>query len=51
MKLLLVVVLLGGCQIVSEIPTLKYCDEVNYTRLDNDVTITAHCTVPPAGLV
>lgn len=54
MKFLIAAVLalsLVGCKVVSEVPTMKYCDEVNYTRLGNDVVMDAHCTVPPAGLI
>lgn len=45
------VLMLAGCKVISEVPTMKYCDTVNYKRVDNDVVIDAHCTVPPAGLV
>jgi len=48
--ILIAVLMLASCKVVSEFPTMKYCDEVNYHRVGNDINMDAHCTVPPAGL-
>lgn len=39
----LVVTVLSGCQAV---PSMKYCDEVSYTRSGSKIHIEAECTAP-----
>lgn len=39
----LVVTVLSGCQAV---PSMKYCDEVSYTRSGSKIYIEAQCTAP-----
>lgn len=34
---------LTGCAVVSQLPSLKYCDSVSYTREGREINITAHC--------
>lgn len=47
---LLLVVLLGGCALVSQVPSLRYCDSVKYERSGRSIEISAHCfeAVEPA---
>lgn len=43
--------LFAGCaQLAQSLPSLRYCNEVSYTRQGRDITITAHCfeAVEPA---
>lgn len=40
---LLLPILLGGCALAQQAPSLKYCDSVKYERTGREITITAHC--------
>lgn len=40
---LLLPILLGGCALVQQAPTLKYCDTVKYERTGREINITLHC--------
>lgn len=50
MKTVLIVcafAVLTGCSAVAElIPSLKYCDAVDYKRVGVDINITAKCKAP-----
>lgn len=51
-KLLIVlgIVSLTGCMTASEFPSLKYCEEVHYDRVNwEDITFSGVCTAPSAG--
>jgi hypothetical protein len=39
----LLVALLAGC---SSMPSLQYCDQVEYVRNGADITLKAHCRAP-----
>lgn len=43
-----VYVLLSGC---SSLPTMKYCDKVEYTRDGSKITIHAECRAPVGGSI
>jgi hypothetical protein len=46
--------LLGGCAqlepLATQIPTARYCHEVHYDRVHNDVAFSAKCTAPFGGM-
>ena len=44
--LVLFVILLAGC---SALPTLKYCEKVEYVRDGNKIHLTAECMAPVGG--
>jgi hypothetical protein len=39
----LLLLCLCGC---GQLPTFKYCDDVEYIRKGGDINITAHCRAP-----
>ncbi len=39
----LALTLLGGCALVQQAPSLKYCDHVSYTRDGRKVHVEADC--------
>lgn len=41
--LVLLVVTLNGCALASQLPSLKYCNDVSYQRVGRAITISAHC--------
>lgn len=43
MKLALLCALLGGCAVAQSLPSLRYCDTVDYKRHGRDIDIIAHC--------
>jgi hypothetical protein len=47
---MLVVLALSGCavgeRLVDQLPSVRYCSEVNYQRIEQDVTLFARCTAP-----
>lgn len=47
-------VALSGCAVgeyaVNQLPTARYCHEVHYDRVQQDVTISAKCTAPFGGM-
>jgi hypothetical protein len=52
MKVLLAaaVLLVSGCSAVGVLPSVKYCNEVEYTRIGNTFEIEAKdCKIPMAG--
>jgi hypothetical protein len=40
---LILVIMLNGC---SSLPTMQYCDKVNYTRSGNLIHLEAECRAP-----
>ena len=50
MKLIFVLLAtLAGCaQIAANTPSLEYCSEVHYTRVGNQIDISAKCAAPIA---
>ena len=47
-----VVVTLSGCGTVgSVVPSLKYCDSVDYSRRGEKVTLMAECEVPQGKML
>jgi uncharacterized protein YceK len=47
LTLLLLTLTLSGCSAVAEmIPSLKYCDKVDYQRNGVDIDIKAKCKAP-----
>lgn len=48
--LCILTVLIAGCVAVAGLtPTLQYCDDVNYVRHGNEITLTAKCHAPIGG--
>jgi hypothetical protein len=43
MKAVVLLILLTGC---SALPSMRYCQEVNYHRKGADIEIQASCTAP-----
>jgi hypothetical protein len=45
MKIIVLTLLLTGCATptFSDLPSVKYCEEVRYDRVDNKITIEAKC--------
>jgi type IV pilus biogenesis protein CpaD/CtpE len=39
--------IITGC---AELPSMKYCDKVEYTRNQNEITIHAECRAPVGGM-
>ena len=35
--------LVTGCQLAQQVPSLRYCDRVEYKRTGREIEITAHC--------
>jgi hypothetical protein len=40
-------IIFAGC---AELPSMKYCDKVEYTRNQNEITIHAECRAPVGGM-
>lgn len=41
---------LTGCaQLAGSMPTFEYCSEVRYTRIGNQIDVTAKCAAPIGG--
>jgi hypothetical protein len=49
MKILLLLLLLSGCAVAQQTPTLQHCDYVNYVREGLSIRIEMRCTVPIAA--
>ena len=45
-SLLLVIAMLAGC---SSIPSMRYCDKVEYKREGSKIIINAECSAPIGG--
>ena len=48
--ILMSTVLLHGCGVLQQLPSMQHCDKVSYVRDKLDIEITAHCTAPIGGL-
>lgn len=47
--LLTVTFIVSGCAGFSELPSMKYCDKVEYTRNQNQIVLHAECRAPVGG--
>lgn len=55
MRYLALVFLLSGCSAIERaipevLPTARYCSEVSYHRLGDDVQVAAQCKAPFGGM-
>jgi hypothetical protein len=41
--MLLSLLVFGGCALAQQVPSLRYCDKVEYKRYGREIDITAHC--------
>lgn len=57
LALAMLLVLIPGCAVMSAMglgasdlaPSLRYCERVEYKRVETKAEIRAHCTVPAGG--
>ena len=43
-------IFLPGCaSLVAQTPTMQYCSKVNYTRVGNQISMSAECAAPIGG--
>ncbi len=40
---------LSGCSAVSQLPSMEYCQTVEYKRVERAVTVHAECVAPYGG--
>lgn len=54
LSLVLLLLLLGGCAqiepLANQLPTARYCSDVEYSRHGTAVEIYARCTAPFGGM-
>lgn len=46
MRYLLLLLLTGCAQVSQIVPSLQYCDEIDYKRRGSDVELRAKCVAP-----